>query len=464
MNMDLREKRITIVGLARSGVAAARFLVAQEASVLVTDIKTDEECRHYLDQLPSTVRTRLGGHDLRDFLDTDLVVLSPGVPASIKPVQAAMQAGTPVWSEVELASRFLKGRFIGITGSNGKTTTTTLVGAMLKKGGIPSIVAGNIGTPLSSLLLESKHREEPIFVVELSSFQLETIESLRCDVALLLNITPDHMDRYKSFEDYVEAKERIFRNQTGRDSAVINLDDPEASRLVPRITARLFPFSRTRDIENGVCVLDDHITIKNQGQLTPLLPTREVKLPGTHNLENALAAVAACYLVETPLDAIAETLRTFSGVEHRLEWVRHLNGVDYYNDSKATNVDSALRALQSFDRPMIVIMGGLDKEGDFEQLLPELETRTTLVVLIGKAADKIEKAIGHSVATVRSGSLEDAVRTAQRNASPGDIVLLAPACASFDMFENYGHRGRVFKECVHALNNSSDRCQEGAIP
>ncbi|HLV00468.1 MAG TPA: UDP-N-acetylmuramoyl-L-alanine--D-glutamate ligase [Acidobacteriota bacterium] len=462
--MDLRGKRVTVVGLARSGVAAARFLASREASVLVTDIKTAEECRLYLDQLPSTVRTRLGGHHLQDFFDSDLVVLSPGVPASIEPIQATRKAGIPVWSEVELASRYLKGRFIGITGSNGKTTTTTLVGAMLERGGIPSIVAGNIGAPLSSFLLESRQQEEPVLVVELSSFQLETTESLRCNVALLLNITPDHMDRYKSFGDYVEAKERIFKNQTDQDLAVINLDDPQAARLVPRITAQLFPFSRKLEIENGVCVRDGYITIKDQDQITPLLQTSEVRLPGTHNLENALAAVAVSYLVKTPLDAIAETLRTFSGVEHRLEWVRRLSGVDYYNDSKATNVDSALRALQSFDRPIIVIMGGLDKAGDFARLVPELERRATLVVLIGKAAEKIEKAIGQSVATVRSGSLEDAVRTAQKYASAGDIVLLAPACASFDMFENFEHRGRVFKECVQALNNSSNRCQEGAMP
>lgn len=462
--MDLRGRKITIVGLARSGVAAARFLTSKEAVVLVTDIQPAEHCRHYLDQLPDVVQTRLGGHDLQDFLDADLVILSPGVPTAIEPVQVAIRAGIPVWSEVELASRFLKGRFIGITGSNGKTTTTTLIGAILEKAGTASTVAGNIGTPLSGLLLEPQLAKDQVFVVELSSFQLETIETLRCDVALLLNVTPDHLDRYARFEDYIAAKKRIFSNQTAKDFAVINLDDPEASRLTSQIKSRLFPFSRVSELTEGVCVVDEQIVIRDpEGQVLEMLSVKEVALPGAHNLENVLAAVAACYLLETPLEAIVETLRTFPGVEHRLEWVRQLEGVDYYNDSKATNVDSALRALQSFDRPLIVIMGGLDKEGQFERLIPELRRRTRLLILIGKAADKIEAAVGDSVSIVRSRSLEDAVRRARRHASPGDIVVLAPACASFDMFENYEHRGRTFKESVHSLNNAADRHQEGAL-
>ncbi len=450
---DFRDKKILVVGLARSGLAAANFLLGRGALVTVTDSKTEAELADALRQLRGPVNLALGGHRAEDFLAADLIVLSPGVPSRLDPIRRAALRGVPVWSEVELAFRCLQGRFVGVTGSNGKTTTTALLGRMFADAGAPHAVAGNIGTALIGFAGDGLG--ERFFVVELSSFQLENIHQFHCNAAALLNVTPDHLDRYDSFGEYANCKRRIFLNQTRADFAVLNLDDPVSSRTA-ELRAQVVPFSRLRPLEEGVFVADGRIRARWEGLDRTVVPADQIRLRGNHNLENALAATALALVSGLEAESIAETLRTFAGVEHRLEFVRTVSGVDFFNDSKATNVDSAAKALESFQRPLLVILGGLDKEGDFSPLQPLVRDRAKRVILIGKAAPKIEAALTGWAPLSRARDLEEAVRLGYDHAGPGDVVLLAPACASFDAFRNYEHRGQVFKELVVHLRPKSE--------
>ncbi|MEE8463007.1 MAG: UDP-N-acetylmuramoyl-L-alanine--D-glutamate ligase [Acidobacteriota bacterium] len=350
-----------------------------------------------------------------------------------------------------MAYRFLKGRIIGVTGSNGKTTTATLIGELFKRARRDCVVAGNIGSPLIQWIETSAASTQPTFVVELSSFQLENIQEFKCDIALILNVSPDHQDRYDQFEDYLQAKEQIFLNQTDEDYAVINADNPFTVKMASRRPARVLLYSRMQNLKEGVFVRDGSIQVIWGGQEDSLIPVDEIRLRGKHNLENLLAATAAGYLSGLDREVMIETFRSFAGVEHRLEWVRQLSGVTFYNDSKATNMDSAAQALQAFTEPLIVIMGGKDKGADFGVLRPWVSDRVRLLILLGTAADKISDSLGAHVATVRAQDMEQAVELAFEKASSGDVVLLSPGCASFDMFDDFEHRGRVFKESVNAL-------------
>jgi UDP-N-acetylmuramoylalanine--D-glutamate ligase len=451
--MRLRGKKVLVVGLARSGVAAAALLTRKGAQVTVTDVKPESDLTGFSDLLDSTVGLKLGGHDTEDFLASDLVVLSPGVPTSLPEIQQAISNGIPVISEVELAYRFLTGTFIGVTGSNGKTTTTTLLGQILKSAGLTSIVAGNIGDPMSGFVTdEQSGPEDTVYVIELSSFQLETISRFRCDVSVILNITPDHLDRYSGFSAYAAAKERILLNQTSNDFAVINRDDPTSWKLSDSVNAHLFPFSKGTRLEEGAFIEGGKIIIRREGGVEEVMPVSSVSLKGEHNLENVLAAVAVASLLGVSREPMSRAISSFSGVEHRLELVRRFRGIEYYNDSKATNLDSAIKALQAFETNLIVIMGGLDKGADFEQLRSLVSQRVKRLILIGTAAEKISSALGGAVPISRAENLNEAVHLAAACAEINDVVLLAPACASFDMFENYEHRGKVFKNSVMALN------------
>lgn len=451
--MQLRGKKVLVVGLARSGVSAAALLTRKGAQVTVTDIKSESELTDHIELLDSAVELRLGGHDTEDFLSSELVVLSPGVPASLPEVQQALSNGIPVISEVELAYRFLRGTFIGVTGSNGKTTTTSLIGRILESAGLTSVVAGNIGDPMSGFVIdESMGREDTVYVIELSSFQLETISRFRCDVAVILNITPDHLDRYSGFSAYTAAKKRILLNQTSNDFAVINRDNSTSWQLSASTNAHLFPFSTCKRLEEGVLIEDGKIIVRNEGGDQEVMPVSSVALKGEHNLENVLAAVAVASLLKVSGEQMSRAISSFSGVEHRLELVRRFRGIDYYNDSKATNLDSAMKALQAFETNLVVIMGGLDKGADFEQLRSLVSRRVRRLILIGAAAEKISRALTGSVSISHAEDLNEAVRLAAASAELNDVVLLAPACASFDMFENYEHRGKVFKNSVMALN------------
>ena len=449
--MTVKDKKILVVGFARSGLSATNFLLERGGRVTITDTKTEEELKDYLPQLIMPPNLSLGGHRIKDFLEADFIVLSPGVPSNLPELLKASEANVPIYSEVELAYRFLKGKIIGVTGSNGKTTTTTLIGELFKRARRDCVVAGNIGSPLIQWIETSSASTETTFVVELSSFQLENIEKFKCDIALILNVSPDHQDRYDHFEDYLQAKEQIFLNQTDEDYAVINADNPFTVKMASRRPAGVLLFSRKQDLEEGVFVRDGSIQVIFGGQEDCLMPVDEIRLRGNHNLENLLAATAAGTLSGLDREIMIETFRSFEGVEHRLEWVRELSGVTFYNDSKATNMDSAAQALQAFTEPMIVIMGGKDKGAEFEVLRPWVSDRVRMLILLGAAADEISDSLGDHVATVRARDMEQAVELAFERAHSGDVVLLSPGCASFDMFDDFEHRGRVFKESVNAL-------------
>ena len=448
--MNLNGKNVLVVGLAESGLGAANFLLRHGARVTVTDVKPRGELMGRIEHLAGSVRLSLGGHREEDFTGAELIILSPGVPTSLPQLRKASLGAIPVYSEVELAYRFLKGMVIGVTGSNGKTTTTALIGDLFRKSGRECIVAGNIGPPLIGFVEGSS--QQSTFVVELSSFQLETIETFRCSVAALLNVTPDHMDRYGQFEDYVQAKERIFLNQNAQDYAVLNADSPLCLQMAETRKSRVMLFSRKKVLPEGVFVLEGKVQIHWKGQQHCLMPTAQIPLKGTHNLENVLAAAAVGHVSGLDLPLMAECFRTFAGVEHRLERVGRVGGVDFYNDSKATNVDSAYQALCAFDQPLILIMGGKDKGGDFTRLQPVISERVKLLVLLGAASDTIFEALGNSTLTRRASNMKEAVEVAYQHAREGDVVLLSPGCASFDMFENFEHRGRVFKQMVAELD------------
>ena len=454
---DLQGKRVLVVGLARTGVVASLFSAGYGAVVTATDEKPESELVETAARLRAAgVKLALGAHDVAMFLEQDLIVLSPGVPAKLPALEAARAQGIPVWSEIELAWRYLRGKLVGITGSNGKTTTTALVGHILKTCHIHTLVGGNIGVPLLALVESST--DSSVTVAEISSFQLETIAEFRPEIGVLLNLTPDHLERHASFDDYAAAKMRMFENQRESDSAVLNADDPEVARRMPS-RPHAYWFSRQKRIVSGAFVRDGQIIFRMEGDEIPLLRRDEIPLRGEHNLENVLAACAAAYLAGADPAGIATGVKTFRAVEHRLEFVAEIGGVSFYNDSKATNVDASLKAIEAFPGPLIVILGGKDKGAPYEPLREPLRQRARLAILIGAASEKIGAELAGAVPLQHAGTLERAVEMAVESARPGDTVLLAPACSSFDQFENYEQRGRIFKEIVARLENA-ERSQD----
>ena len=449
--LDLKDKTTLVVGLARSGVAAANFLLDQGASVRVTDLRSGGQLEKYMARLEGRVDCTLGRHQRSDFLETDLIVLSPGVPTDIEPLQAAREAGVHIIGEIEFASHFLAGKVVGVTGANGKTTTTTLIGEMHGRAGHNVEVAGNIGRPLVDSVRCNLDQTEMLYIIELSSFQLESIDTFRCDIALVLNLTPDHQDRYPDFQSYVEAKRRILLNQRSADIAVLNYDDPITNEMQEHARGKVCFFSRKEDLAQGVFIRDGSVFIRWGEEETELLPIDEIRLRGDHNIENVLAATCAGFFSDVPLEVMAETARKFSGVEHRLEWVANYNGVDYYNDSKATNVVSTEKAVLSFNRPIVLIMGGLDKAGYFAQLARMVEEKVHCLILIGEAAERISTCLEGTTLIIEAESMEEAVSIANKNAVDGDVVILSPGCASFDMFEDFEYRGACFKRAVSSL-------------
>jgi len=456
---ELRGKRVLVVGLARTGVATALFCAARGALVTATDTRTENEIGEAIAPLRvAGVSLELGGHRENSFLEQDLIVPSPGVPADAPLLQAARAKGVTIWSEVELADRFLRGLLIGITGSNGKTTTTSLIEHILKNAGFSTILAGNIGTPLIARVDQTSG--DSITVVELSSFQLELIATFRPNISVFLNLTPDHLDRHHTLEAYGRAKARIFENQTETDRAVLNADDPATTPLAPA-TPRVYWFSRKQRVAQGAFVRGTEIMFRQDGQEEAVLHLKDIPLAGGHNVENVLAAVAAARLAGAEPAAIAKGVCSFAGVEHRLEFVAEIGGVRYYNDSKATNVDATMKALDAFSGRILIVLGGKDKGSDYSVLQKSLREKAILALLIGAAAEKIENQIAGSVAIERAGTMERAVEIASHAARPSDVVLLAPACASFDQFQNYEHRGRVFKELVHQLERQAASTTSG---
>jgi UDP-N-acetylmuramoylalanine--D-glutamate ligase len=448
--MELKNKRVLVVGLGRSGAASAIFLQEHGAKVIVSDSKSEAQLQGDVPALLDRgISIETGQHGQRTFRDQDLIVVSPGVPSDQPQLQHARSLGIPVIGEVELAFRFLQGKVLAITGSNGKTTTTSLVGEILAKSGKKTLVGGNIGTPVISLAGQTM--PDSLVVLEISSFQLESIQQFRPWIAAILNITPDHLDRHHTFEAYVAAKARIFENQQSGDFAVLNADDSTSVGLKDKIKAQMLWFSRKQRVENGAFLNGDQIIFRQNGQEQAVLSRSDIQLKGEHNLENVLAAVCMTMVAGCTPQQVRQGVKEFRAVEHRLELVATINGVTFYNDSKATNVDATVKALESFPGNIHIILGGKDKGSDYSMLNPLLRERAKRVYLIGAASDKIASQVQGATALVRSGILERAVRQAFDAAAPGDVVLLAPACASFDQFENYEHRGRVFKELVRSL-------------
>jgi UDP-N-acetylmuramoylalanine--D-glutamate ligase len=447
MTFDVSRKRVVVVGGGRSGRAAAELLVSKGAEVVLSD--TAETIEGAGDLRARGVALELGPHRTETFTGADLVVVSPGVPVDLEALTAARRAGVPVMGEVELASRWLSGRVIAITGTKGKSTTTTLAARMLTEAGFDVTAGGNLGTALSAQVAQS--RPSSLHVVEVSSFQLEATETFRPWIAVLLNLADDHLDRHGSFEAYGRAKARVFANQTPADWAVVNADDPAALALARGARARRFDFGVNAAVTEGVSVAGGNIVRRTAVGATPLLPLTSVRLPGEHLLSDVLAAAAVGSVAGVPPAAMRRAVETFSGLEHALECVAEINGIRFINDSKATNVVSARRGIESFDRGVVAIMGGRFKGGDWGDLREAVASRVDAIVAIGEATPMIHTALADVVAIHDAASMSDAVRAAFGLARRGGVVLLAPACASFDMFHDYAERGRIFKDEVKKL-------------
>lgn len=447
--VELESKRLLVVGLARTGVVVSLFCAVYGAHVTAIDEKPESALRETAERLRAAgVTLQFGEVEPEIFTNQDLIIVSPGVPAKLPGLELARSRNIPVWSEIELAWRLLRGKLVAITGSNGKTTTTALVAHILQSAKIPVLVGGNIGTPLLARVEASS--DSSVTVAEVSSFQLETIEGFRPDIGVLLNLTPDHLDRHGTFEEYARAKQRIFENMIDRDFAVLNADDEQVAQRGPA-HGHVYWFSRQKRLAAGTFLRGEEILFRREGTESVLMRRGDIPLRGEHNLENVLAAATAAILAGAPTDAISAAVRTFPGVEHRLEFVAQIGGVDFYNDSKATNVDAALKAIEAFPGSLIVILGGKDKGAPYEPLREPLRQKAKLVLLIGAAADKIAGELEGAVEMEHAGTLERALNIALEKAEPGDTVLLAPACASFDQYENFEQRGREFKEIVARL-------------
>jgi len=451
--LEVSGKKVLILGAARSGVAAAKFLAQRGAVVAVNDQKAFEKWSAEALALKNDGIGCLAGDVPTWLLDQiELVVVSPGVPSNTIPIRYAERAGAEILGEVELAARYLKGRIVGITGSNGKTTTTALIGELLKDAGLPVQVGGNIGNALISLVESS--RDDGWTVVELSSFQLETISKFHPAVAVVLNVTPNHMDRYESFTDYAAAKHRIFMNQEADDVAILNADDELVSSWDKGLRAHLVKFSVRQQLEEGLFLRGNEIVSRSHQREKVLLRRDAMKLRGLHNVENVLAALAAGLACGVAPDSMRETVKRFQPVEHRLEFVADVSGVKFYNDSKATSVDATVKALEAFgEEPgkVVLILGGRGKKAPYAPLASLIAKKVRKLILIGEDSETIAKELGTYASMDRAGDMNEAVSRSFEVAEQGDVVLLAPACASFDMFESFEHRGKVFKEAVNYL-------------
>ncbi len=443
-------KRITVMGLARSGVGATNLLHSLGAAVTVTDSKTEESLKSFSDSLTQGIQKVLGSHPDELFTKADLIVVSPGVPLTVPPLTKAREAGVEIIGELELAFLVSNSPFIAITGTNGKSTTTSLTGEMLKAAGMKTYVGGNLGNALTEEPERLAGRD--FIVAEVSSFQLEAIREFRPKISAVLNITQDHLDRYADMAGYAEAKAAVFRNQKDGDVLVLNADDPPTAALKDRASCNVVWFSRKSNVEDGVYLKNGVVTAVSGGKDTAVIPSEEVMIKGAHNIENAMAAAAISLSAGVSPEVIAKVLREFPGLEHRMEFVRELDGVIYINDSKGTNVGAVEKSLESFKQPVILIAGGLDKHSDFAPLAPVVKERVKKLILIGRAADVMNDALGAQTDTVLAATLADAVKLSRDSASPGDVVLLSPACASFDMFKDFEDRGRQFKNLVNSLN------------
>ncbi|WP_103932799.1 UDP-N-acetylmuramoyl-L-alanine--D-glutamate ligase [Bryocella elongata] len=469
--MDVKNKRVLVVGLGASGLAAARFLKARGAKVTVSDSRPATLITELTTLLDEGFMVETGGHGLLTFRRQELIVVSPGVPQTVPELKQVRALGAHIIGELELGAEYLQGEIVAVTGSNGKTTTTTLIGEIFKAAGRPTLVGGNIGRPVTAMVDESlalgggssgeagpspsaqDDKATVWSVLEVSSFQLETVESFKPRIALVLNITPDHLDRHGTFEAYWAAKARITEFQDAGDFLILNGEDVETQKVAAKTKAQIYWFSAKRQIKQGAFAYGESVFFAAQEGKAPepVMPLSEIPLAGKHNVENVLAAVCAAKLAGISTEVIRETVKSFKAVEHRLEFTRELDGVRYYNDSKATNVDATMKALESFAGGIWLILGGKDKDSDYTTLTPLIRERVKAVITIGSAAEKIERQLAGIAKIESAGTMDRAVGYARAQAAAGDTVLLAPACASFDQFRNYEERGRVFKALVQGL-------------
>jgi UDP-N-acetylmuramoylalanine--D-glutamate ligase len=446
--MELENRKVLVVGMGKTGEVVADFLLRRGAKVKISEKKAAFELGDKL--RPWTERgvmIEADGHRLSTFLEADLIVPSPGVPP-LPELSAARKQGVPVISEIELAFRFLRGTLIGVTGTNGKSTTTALVGKILKDQGFKAYVAGNIGTPL--LAFADKSRDDHIYVTEISSFQLEYIDTFHVPLSLFLNISENHLDWHGTFESYIASKKKLVTAQKEGDRTILNRDDALVWGMSSGVKSSVYGFSRKRPLERGCFRRGDWIVLRD-GDEKKIMPVSEIRLPGPHNQENVMAAAMTAHLLGVTPGRMREAIRNFPGLEHRLEHVLTLRGIEFVNDSKATTVDATLKALQSFDKPIILILGGKDKGADFTKLRRMVKSRVKKVVLVGAAKEKIKNALSGVAPMEEAGSFAEVVPRAFASASRGDIVLLAPACASWDMFHNFEERGRAYKRDVRKL-------------
>ena len=444
--MELRNKKITVIGMGRSGVAVANFLVSREARVTLIDQKKRQDLEEAVQQLNPSVQTRFGSSTLAG--NEEGLILSPGIDINSSFLEPARQQNIPIWSEVELACRFTNAPIIAVTGTNGKSTTTTLIGQILQAGGKSVLVGGNIGIPFISLV----DREAPDFlVVEISSFQMEAIEKFRPKISVVLNITPDHLERHKTIEAYIRLKEKVSENQTESDYLILNQDDPNTKNLGQNSRAQKLFFSARDSVKTGVFLRENALMLRKNATEKKICHLDDLNQVMQWQVENVLAASLASSLLDIPLETIAETLKQFTGLEHRMEWVRTYRGIDFVNDSKGTNVGAVQKSLESLSRPVVLIAGGKDNESDFLPLQQVFKQKVKHLILIGEARSKFRQILNGSFNYEEANSMEDAVQKATGNAASGDVVLLSPACASFDMFIDYRDRGDQFKSIVHGL-------------
>ncbi|OCL28163.1 UDP-N-acetylmuramoylalanine--D-glutamate ligase [Orenia metallireducens] len=453
--MELKDKLITVVGLGkRTGVETVKFLDKQGAKIIVTDTKKESQLKEEINALKGCeVNFDLGGHTLDLILKSDLIIISPGVPTDIPLLQEARKSGIKIISEVELAYHFCKAPIIAITGTNGKTTTTTLIGEIFKATGRKTVVGGNIGRALIQDV--PKLEKEDVVIAEISSFQLEEIKDFRPDISLFLNITPDHLDRHGSFEVYIEAKRKLLMNQTKGDYIILNYDDPIVRDFADNSQGEVVFFSQQEELADGVYLKDNQIVANLLEKEEEIIDIKEIGIKGPHNLENALGAIAASLLMGINKDILVNVLKDFSGVEHRIEEVATINGVRYINDSKGTNPVASTKAIETFDPPIVIIAGGKDKGSEFDDFAKVIKEKVKGAVLLGETAGKIEASLNKvgydSIYHVKS--IQESVKVATEVACGEGIVLLSPACASWDMFNNYEERGREFKEAVKKVDS-----------
>ncbi|KPU28323.1 UDP-N-acetylmuramoyl-L-alanyl-D-glutamate synthetase [Caloranaerobacter sp. TR13] len=458
--MELKYRNILILGLGISGVSTAKALNKLNVNIIISDRKKEDELKPYIDELRGIkVKYVLGTNDV-DLDNIDLIIKSPGIPLNLPIISKAVEKGIEVITDIELAYRISSNQFIAITGTNGKTTTTTLIGEVFKNANKVCHVTGNVGVGILWKLINSNKND--IFVVEVSSFQLESTKYFKPKASVILNITPDHLKWHGSFDNYINAKKKIFANQDKDDYTILNYDDKLLRKLSSEVCSNIIFFSQCHELENGVYVKDNKIVVNDGKKIIPVISCNEIKIPGKHNLENALAAVSVGWVMGVDLEVIADTLRNFEGVEHRLEFVDEINGVSFYNDSKATNPDAAIKAIEAIESPIILIAGGLDKGNEFDEFISSFNNKVKELILLGETAIKIKDAaikLGfRNIHIVEN--MEKAVEKSYELAKSGDNVLLSPACASWDMYKNFEERGKDFKRAVNSLRGLNNDKKE----